>query len=193
MTSRKGVSRKSPETREQSCNFAELKVRGQWWVEKFFLFFFLKKPLEYMTTMSNVVNLHVLRDLREVLRFWRDCSVELCHWDAPGCNLGPKHGCRVNDGGRTNLHSTPGGAVTPWTKLVRLQIHGCLHHCASCPPPLELCAQEGRRSVRAEVIYSPLGMLITGIFHHCQCSIFVQILIHTLIDTTFNLAFKEKS
>lgn len=74
-----------------------------------------------MRTMSNAVNLHVLSDLREVLRFWRDCSVEFCYWDTPGCNLGPKHGCWVNDGGCTNLHSTPGGAVTLLTKLLRVK------------------------------------------------------------------------
>lgn len=38
-----------------------------------------------------------LTDLREVLRFWCCLCVKLRHWDTPGCNLGAKHGCWVND------------------------------------------------------------------------------------------------
>lgn len=70
-----------------------------------------------MRTMSAALRLHVLRDSREVLGFRCDCRVEFRHWHAPGCNLGPEHGCWVNDGRCANLHSTPGGAETLLTKL----------------------------------------------------------------------------
>lgn len=124
--------------------------------------FVKNEPSQYVRTMSNAVNLHVLRDLREVLRFWRDCRVEFCHWDTPGCNLRPKHGCWVNDGGCANLQSTPGGAVAMLTKLLRMIIHPRgLHRCASCPLPLGLCAWEGRRGRRVGHVCLCKGYLLT--------------------------------
>lgn len=89
--------------------------------------------------MSTAVNLHVLRDSREVLGFGCDCSVEFRHWDTPGCNLGPKHGCWVNDGGCANLHWTAGGAVT----LLLIKIFHCIYFSASCPLPLCSCVMKG--------------------------------------------------
>lgn len=103
-------------TREASCIFAGLKVC-------------------YKQTQS-VHEDDLLRDLREVLGFGCDCSVEFRHWDTPGCNLGPKHGCWVNDGGCANLHSTPGGAVTPLTKLLPIKNPSNVHATvprAHCP------------------------------------------------------------
>lgn len=95
-----------------------------------------------MRTMSTAVTLHVLRDLREVLGFGCDCSVEFRHWDTSGSNLGTEHGCWVNDGGCANLHSTPGGAVTcdPNCYLLKSSI---ANGCASCPLPLGSCVIGG--------------------------------------------------
>lgn len=147
------------------------------------------KPSQYMRTMSNAVNLHVLSDLREVLRFWRDCSVEFCYWDTPGCNLGPKHRCWVNDGGCTNLHSTPGGAVTLLTKLLSVTIHHCLHQCAACPLPLGFCGHEGGgRGRRVRHVRICRGDLLTTRDVYCQD--FSSILMLLISTDTYRYSYR---
>lgn len=44
-----------------------------------------------------------LMNLREVFSFWCCFCIEFCHWDAPGCNQGAKHGCWVNNWRRAHL------------------------------------------------------------------------------------------
>ena len=55
-----------------------------------------------------------LSDLREVLGFWCCVRIEFSHWDAPGCDLGAKHGCWVNNRRRAHLQTrTPASTWNP--------------------------------------------------------------------------------